>query len=511
MRHFTPRHGGLSGAALAFLVSVAVLGGLLALMLWEPRHDHDRVSLRVYCAAGLKKPFEEAARKYEEVYGVTVEPVYAGSESLIASMILAEDGDLYIPADASYIDMSRKKNLLDEDLPLASMHPVVAVAPGNPKKIASLDDLMRDDVTVSQGLADATAVGGLTRSALKKAGKWDALEKKTRVFKPTVNDVANDVRTGGVDAGIVWNATVAQANGKLEAVELPELKDARSTVTVGVLKTCRNPPAALRFARFLTARDQGCQAFARHGFDPVADADLWADGEPKFNLFAGAMLRPAIQETLREFARREGFPEENIQVVYDGCGSLVAQMKTGQHPDAYFACDSTFLDMVNDLFIDGVTVSTNQLVILVHKGNPHHIASLRDLSKKGLRVGVGHEKQCAMGALTQETLKQSNVQDRVMKNVVTRVPTGDMLVNEMLAAPSSLDAVIAYISNGAKASDRLDAIQIDIPCAIATQPIAVGKESNHKHLMARLVRAIRSAESRARFEEYGFKWLQPAR
>jgi ABC-type molybdate transport system substrate-binding protein len=162
---------------------------------------------------------------------------------------------------------------------------------------------------------------------------------------------------------------------------------------------------------------------------------------------------------------------------------------------------------VKDLFLDPAIISSNQLVIFVHKGNPHHIESLDDLGQPNLKVGVGHEKQCAMGALTQETLKQGRAHNRVMKNVKVQTPTGDMLINQLLTG--SLDAVIAYISNGANAADKLEAIPIDIPCAVAVQPIAVGKDSNHKQLVGRLVDAIRSRESRERFESYGFHWRAP--
>jgi molybdate transport system substrate-binding protein len=116
-----------------------------------------------------------------------------------------------------------------------------------------------------------------------------------------------------------------------------------------------------------------------------------------------------------------------------------------------------------------------------------------------------------MGVLTQETLRQAELGDPVNRNVVVRVPTGDMLVNQMLAAPASLDAVIAYVSNGWKAGDRLEAVAIDIPCAVATQPLAVGKDTRFPHLTARLVRALRSEASRARFEDAGFKWKDAAR
>ncbi len=48
-----------------------------------------------------------------------------------------------------------------------------------------------------------------------------------------------------------------------------------------------------------------------------------------------------------------------------------------------------------------------------------------------MRVGIGHEKQCAMGWLTQRTFRESGLQTEVMKNVVVQTPTGDMLVNQM--------------------------------------------------------------------------------
>src|SRR5262249_29572846 len=153
-----------------------------------------------------------------------------------------------------------------------------------------------------------------------------------------------------------------------ELIELPELKRARADVSVGVLSSCERPASALHFARYLSARDKGLRVFKEKGYKP-ADGDLWAD-KPVLTLYVGAMLTPAINETINEFARREGLEVgPNIKVVPDGCGILVARMKAGKRPDLYFACDATFLDQVKDLFEDEVPVSTNRLVILVHKGN----------------------------------------------------------------------------------------------------------------------------------------------
>src|SRR5439155_10656852 len=182
------------------------------------------------------------------------------------------------------------------------------------------------------------------------------------------------------------------------------------------------------------------------------------------------MLRPAMEDAIEQFEKREG---ASVTRVYNGCGILVAAMRAGERPDAYFACDKSFMDQVSDLFLDAMDVSQNQLVILVHKGNPRGIRSLGDLAQKDLKVGVGHEKQCALGVLTRQTLVQSKQYEPVMKNVVVQSPTGDFLVNQLRTG--SLDAVIAYISNATASGDKLEAIRIDIPCALAPQPSAVSK------------------------------------
>lgn len=503
MNQWHKRSAHINVAWLAFLASVVVLVALVGLLVWSSWRGPAQTTTRpllLYCAAGIRPPVEEAARDYQKEYGVEVQLQYGGSQTLLANIEASKRGDLYLPADDSYLQIARDKGLVSETLPLARMTPVLAVTKGNPKNLHSLADLERDGVRVGQANPEAAAVGKLTADALKKAGKWAALEKHIVVMKPTVNDVANDVVLGSVDAGFVWDATVRQMP-KLEAVPIPEFADVHAHIAVGVLTCGDQPTAALRFARYLAARDKGLPLFERDGYEPV-EGDPWAEA-PRLNLFAGAMLRPAIADTLEEFQRREGVV---VSTEYNGCGILVSSMKTlGKRPDAYFACDVSFMNQVHDLFLEATPVSTNQLVILVPKGNPRHIRSLNDLGKPGLRVGVGNEKQCAMGALTQETLKQGGVHDPVMDNVKVQSPTGDLLVNELRTG--SLDAVIAYVSNGTAAADQLDAVAIkDIPCAVAVQPVAVGKDSAYKQLTGRLLDALRSPESRRRFEAYGFHW-----
>jgi molybdate transport system substrate-binding protein len=282
-------------------------------------------------------------------------------------------------------------------------------------------------------------------------------------------------------------------------------------VSACVARKTEQPAEALRFARYLAASDRGLRAFAAQGYTPV-EGDPWSE-EPELTLYAGAMLKPAIERTITAFEAREG---ARVTRIYNGCGILVGQMGI-KRPDAFFACDAEFLDTdlpkskgkVKDLFGPPTTVSSNRLVILVHKGNPHDVRRLRDLAKPGLRVGVGHEKQCAMGVVTQKALRQDRTDAAVMRNVTVQSPTGDMLVNQMRT--KSLDAAIVYISNAAGTGELFDAVEIDIPCAVVDQPYAVGKDTPHRQLAERLLAALRRAESRRLFEANGFTWKGPTR
>jgi len=493
------------------LVSVVVLGTLIWMLqsgsngrnrpanLIDPTGDGEDQPLMFFCAASNRAVMEQIVAEYTEEYGREIELQYGGSQTLLAQLEVTGAGDLYLPADDSYLKTAKEMNLVSEVLPIAKMEIVVAVRKGNPKSIQSLEDLSREDVALVQANPDATAVGKVTRRILQETGQWDLIDKSTTAYRTTVTEAANDLVVGAADAAIVYDA-VLHTYPDLEYVSLPEFASGTSLVALGVTRTTRQPRAALHFARFVTARDRGLANYAKHGFQ-VEQGDVWSD-TPELNLFAGSMLRPAIEETVKQFEKREGV---RVNTVYNGCGILVAQMKAGQVPDAYFACDTEFMEQVPDLFPEPTDVSQNELVIIVKKGNPHNIAGLRDLTKEGLRVGIGHEKQCAMGWVTQNTFREGGVQTEVMENVTVQTPTGDMLVNQMRAG--SLDAAVVYLSNTAGSGNFLDAVRIQgLECSVATQPYAIKPESPNALTASRLFQQICSTESQESFTAEGFRW-----
>ena len=491
----------VSSAKRVFAFSVLAVGGLVALLSWnpaEPRHRGPATPLTIYCAAGLKPAVEPVAREYQRSFGVPVQLQYGGSGTLLSNLRVAGRGDLFIAADESYLEIARSNRLAAEIIPLAHMTPVLAVRAGNPKGIHTLADLLRPDVAVAMANPDAAAVGKIVRDLLRRSGEWAVLEKRIKVFKPTVNDVANDLKLGTVDVGIIWDATARQYP-ELEAVHLSALDSAKNSVAVAVLTCSAQPTAALRFARYLGARDRGLRELARAGYQAV-EGDVWAE-QPAVVLYSGGVNRLAIEGTLDQFERREG---AKVTRVYNGCGILVSQIKSGQRPDAFFACDASFLNDVRDRFANPVELSETDMVLLVPKGNPKNLHAPGDLAQAGLRLGVGNAKQTALGALTEKGLKEAGLLEAVMANVKVQTPTADLLVNQMRTG--SLDAVIVFAANTSQVRGTLDVIPLKIPGGKAIQPYAVSRDSDHRLLMDRLLAALQTAQSQQQFEAVGFRW-----
>ena len=233
----------------------------------------EKERLLVYCGAGIRAPVDAAAKEYERDSGVSVNFQYGPSQTLVAQAEVSHTGDVMIlPGDDSFLDLAREKGLIDEALRLARMVPVLAVAKGNPKGIRSLDDALKPDVRLAQNAPESTATGRMVRDALQNSGDWERVQSHTTVFKGTVNDIANDITVGSVDAGFVWDVLLTQYS-KLEAVPIPQLGGTQALVSAGLLKSSPNPTAVRRFMRYLAAKNKGLRLFKDHGFERV-------DGEP---------------------------------------------------------------------------------------------------------------------------------------------------------------------------------------------------------------------------------------
>ncbi len=444
-----------------------------------PKAGSPKAVLVVFCAAGLKNPVEAAVKAYEQEAKVSIQLQYGGTGTLLSQIRVAGKGDLFIAADDGAVADARKMDLVREALPVAIQTPVIAVRAGNPKNIRSFADLLREDVKFALANPESASIGKSVQAA---AGEnWAKFSSKVAVMKPTVTEIAADLTLGAVDAAVLWDSLIAQFKDT-EAVHVPELDARAERASAAILTAGTQAPAALAFARYLSAPDKGGQHFSAVGARP-AGGDPWST-KPELIMYSGGVNRPAIEALLRQFADREGV---DVTTVFNGCGILCATMKTmgdstsPRFPDVYYACDLCFVPPVAEHFPEAVLLTETDI---------------------GIVVGLCNAEQSTLGFMTRGMLKSAGLQESIQKNVVVEVPTADFLVNQMRAG--GLDAAIVYRVNTLAGSEHLEFIKIRHEGARAIQPFAVRADSTHKQLGFRLLDFLKA--NRQAFEKAGFQW-----
>lgn len=529
-RHFFT----LSSPVFVSTVSLALLSGLAFLLYspWQQTSAGTSEPLRFYCAANATRPVEEIIKQYAAEYGEDVRATYDGSGKLLATIAVSGgQGDLYMSADAAHMLKAKKDGWVVETIPVATVRPVLVINPQTQKMlreqgkpVTGVADLLRDDLKVVIANPEVASVGQLTREMLQPLGLWKKMQEGmagsgARVSTVgTVIEVANVVKKQGPYLGVTWDVTADQFG--LEKIAPPEFARHKEIIWIGVLAKSKQPTAALRFARYLTARDRGMPILQKWHYNVMPDADVWQP-RPEITLSAGAMLVPAISDEIKRFGQREG---ATINLTAAGCGLLVAQMKKikegqapGNFPDAYFSCDTTFMDSVQQWYDKPLVLSKNDMVLLVRRGNPKQVRSLEDLCRAELRIGLAHPTHSALGQLTDQLLVDRGLHAKVYadnwQHHVVHVDAGHLLVTQLRAG--ALDVAVVYRSNALAAPDalgkELEIIELHDPRAVATQPFAIAAQTQHRYLVGRLLDAICSEANVEHFKKLGFHWQSPGK
>ncbi len=210
-------------------------------------------------AAGLRHAAEPAAAAFERQ---TRQPValMPGGTGTLYSRVKLGGVDVFLAADAWHVELGVAEQVLVEPAAVAWQTPVAIVAEGNPRRVATVDDLLRDDVRMALADPEQAAIGRATRAALGE--RWSAVRAAAKVVKPTVGDVALDVQLGAADVAIVWDHMATRWPG-VERVDLPDFAPPPERVTLAIVADSERPAAARLLAKFLT--DGGRPHFAAAG------------------------------------------------------------------------------------------------------------------------------------------------------------------------------------------------------------------------------------------------------
>jgi molybdate transport system substrate-binding protein len=185
-----------------------------------------------------------------------------GSSSTLATQITnGAPADVFASADEENMRKITDAKLTEGTATgFASNRLAIAVAAGNPKKIAGLADLARADVVLVLA-APTVPAGKYALAALGKAG----VSAKPVSQEIDVRAVLNKVSLGEADAGIVYVTDVKSAGARVAGIEIPDEHQVLARYPIAVVKDSKKSALAHRFIEYLVS-PAGQDVLAEFGF-----------------------------------------------------------------------------------------------------------------------------------------------------------------------------------------------------------------------------------------------------
>jgi molybdate transport system substrate-binding protein len=227
-------------------------------------------TLVVYSCGGPTEAIQELNSVFEKRYNCKVEFTGARSGTLRKAIENGAYCDVYMPRGVSHANKLLNESLIEPDFKIYQFTEWVIVTPkGNPKNIAKLEDLLKDDVVVYTNSKSSIP------ESRSLAPKKDIIEK---IYEKSAKDfdcyrkMLIDVANGKCDAALVERrcATLEGIKGNVEVIDIPReyLNREDGLFLIGVIKNSKEKDLAYKYKEFVLS-DEGQAILAKHGFYPV--------------------------------------------------------------------------------------------------------------------------------------------------------------------------------------------------------------------------------------------------
>ena len=219
-------------------------------------------------------------------------------------------------------------------------------------------------------------------------------------------------------------------------------------------------------------------------------------------LYSGAGLRQPVEKLVGLFQDKTGI---QVRIDFAGSGQLMTRYLASGRGDVFLPGSHFY---VNKLKNKGEILWSRKVVLHVPViGFPLSgrvkITSFDDLTKSGVKVGLGDPKAMALGRTAQDILTASGKGEAVLKNTVVRAATVKQLVLYLLK--EDVDAAIVARADVVQKKDKLGMIEID-PSWYKPEIVTAGvlKATKQAEAARKLAEFLSSPQGVKVFGQYGF-------
>jgi len=234
----------------------------------------------------------------------------------------------------------------------------------------------------------------------------------------------------------------------------------------------------------------------------------------------GGTMRPVFDRLAEVYTEETG---QKIEINSAGSGELLANIELLAEGDLYISHDP-FLDIImgKELAVDGWTIGDIYPVIVVQKGNPKNIRTLKDFTRKDIQLALTDYRLSTLGRLLPTIFAKAGINLEQLtreKNIIVH-RSGSYVGN--LVVMKNADAALVWAAVAALRRDTLDSIPITenlpIPNVDAVTsatgktyiltPVRVTicslKCSKQPKEAGKFIQFVISARAKDILEEYGF-------
>jgi molybdate transport system substrate-binding protein len=219
---------------------------------------------------------------------------------------------------------------------------------------------------------------------------------------------------------------------------------------------------------------------------------------------AGAGIRPALDELGALFEKKTG---TRVDYNYKGSACLLPDVCVSQKGDIYMPGELYFMQQAVDRKLvhpDYKIVATMTTVLIVQAGNPKSIKGLGDLTKPGIRLGLGDPQAVAIGRAARECLVKAGVWQQAQRNLVMSGQNVSELGNAVKL--KQLDAAIVWDATAAMYGPK-EIVTMVIPAehtVCSPVPAAALKFTKNPREAQAYLDFLASAEATRVFVKHGF-------
>ena len=282
------RHRHIAGAMLLALLSTAASCGRSG----APGAGEAR--LRVAIAASLINAYDELGPGFEQAHGVAVDLVVGSSGKLAAQIENGAPFDVYVAADASYVDRVIESGDAIADTRTIYAWGRLVLWTGDAAAPAGLAELGASAGRFALANPEHAPYGRAAREALLAAGLWSRLRADNRlVFAANVRQALQFAETGNVDGAFTALALVVGSEGNYVVID--ESKHQPLAQAAVVCQRSRDEKRARAFLAFLASAEARA-ILASHGLlqqggaAPPAPPEQAVDWQPLWLSFRVAAL-----------------------------------------------------------------------------------------------------------------------------------------------------------------------------------------------------------------------------